>query len=104
MPKTYAKPDPNSSMSSTVYRPYNSSVWYARATRPRSLDHLPGQKEFRRSTGQRDKRKAKAVAAKLIAAQWNAWLELMSEPLDVDALPTVLTPTLVRQLCAVRLY
>jgi hypothetical protein len=91
-------------MSTSVYRPHNSSVWYARATRPRALDHLPGPREFRRSTGQRDKRKAKAVAATLVSAQWTAWLELLADPLEVDAVPTVLNAGLVRQLCAVRLY
>ena len=91
-------------MTHTVYRPHNSSVWYARAIRPRALDYLPGPREFRKSTGQRDKKKAKVVAGKLIAAQRELWLDLMADPLEIEVIPTVLNESLVTQLCALRLY
>jgi hypothetical protein len=79
-------------MSDTVYRPHNSSVWYARAVRPRALDHLPGPREFRKSTGKRHKLEAKTVAGKLIAQQREIWLGQMSELAELTAAKVELAP------------
>lgn len=40
----------------------------------------------------------------MATAQWTLWLELLKDPLEVDAVPTVLTSALATQLCALRLF
>jgi hypothetical protein len=104
MPNTYAKPHHNSPMPHDVYRPKKSTFWYIRAARPTALNHLPGIKDFRKSTGQQDKKKAELVAANLAARQWEKWLLLLEEPCSVNAVVTFLSSKLVTELCALRLY
>ncbi|RYF54538.1 MAG: hypothetical protein EOO27_23445, partial [Comamonadaceae bacterium] len=87
-----------------IYRHPKTAVYWVRAHRPSALNHLPGTKDFRRSTGQRDRKKAEAVGADMAAAQWKLWLELLQDPLEVDAVPTPLSSELRTELCALRLY
>jgi hypothetical protein len=82
-----------------------SSNWRVRLEPPRAIAHLPGVATFRKSTGMADLRKAKTIAARLIAeksAEWDVLLENLSFKSTLKTLP--LTKDNIRFICARRLY
>jgi hypothetical protein len=65
---------------------------------------MPGVREFRKSTGTADLRRAKAIGARLIAEKRAEWDQLLTQA-DATALAKrILTPDLVEHVCARRLY
>lgn len=87
------------------YRPSHgrSLNWYVRLVPPLPLRSLPGVKEFRKSTGTADLRRAKAIGASLIAEKRAEWEQLLSE-VNATAAPRILTEELINHICAQRLY
>lgn len=83
-----------------------SRSWYVRLTPPKEIEHLPGgSKEFKKSTGTADLKRAKTIAARLIAEQRAAWDRLASETkAPAPATAAVLTTSLIEDICARRLY
>ncbi|MHA7600396.1 DUF6538 domain-containing protein [Alicycliphilus sp. T452] len=80
--------------------------WYVRLVPPKSIAHLPaGKQEFKKSTGTADLKRAKTIAAQLIAEQRAKWDRLAAET-NPSQEPTasVLTSSLIENICARRLY
>ena len=88
------------------YRPDHgrSLNWYVRLVPPTALKGRPGVKEFRKSTGTADLRRAKVVGAHLIAEKRAEWDKLLATAKPSPAEPQVLTPERVEHICARRLY
>lgn len=83
-----------------------SRSWYVRLTPPKEIEHLPGgSKEFKKSTGTADLKRAKTITARLIAEQRAAWDRLAGETkASVPVAATVLTTSVIEDICARRLY
>lgn len=88
------------------YRPDHgrSLNWYVRLVPPTALKGRSGVKEFRKSTGTADLRRAKAIGAQLIAEKRAAWDQLLNEARAPGTGPKVLTPEITQHICARRLY
>jgi hypothetical protein len=88
------------------YRPDHgrSLNWYVRLVPPTALKGRPGVKEFRKSTGTADLRRAKTVGAHLIAEKRAEWDKLLAAAKPLQAEPQVLTSERVEHICARRLY
>lgn len=88
------------------YRPEHGRTlnWYVRLVPPTSLKGHPDVKEFRKSTGTADLRRAKVVGAQLIAEKRAEWEKLLASVKPAMAAPQVLTLEQVEHICARRLY
>ena len=88
------------------YRPDHgrSLNWYVRLVPPTSLKGRPGVKEFRKSTGTSDLRRAKTVGALLIAEKRAEWEKLLAAEKPARAGPQPLTSERIEHICARRLY
>ena len=86
-----------------------SRNWHVRVVAPTDVhDLLPtSEREFRRSTGTADKKKAAVVAARVVADLHQKWDDLRSQRMPTTHGPTVrhtvLTSSLIEQLCHARL-
>ena len=81
-----------------------TSNWYVRLVPPAALKGQPGVREFRKSTGTSDRRRAKTIGARLIAEKRAEWDQLLTKTKAPGAGPQVLTAELVEHICACRLY
>ncbi len=88
------------------YRPDHGRTlnWYVRLVPPTPLKGLPGAKEFRKSTGTADLRKAKAIGARLIAEKRAEWQQLLDKAAGSKSPPLILSEELIKHICAQRLY
>ncbi|KQZ34310.1 hypothetical protein [Massilia sp. Root1485] len=88
------------------YRPDHGRTlnWYVRLVPPIALKGHPDVKEFRKSTGTADLRRAKVVGAQLIAEKRAEWEKLLASAKPAMAAPQVLTLEQVEHICARRLY
>lgn len=88
------------------YRPDHGRTlnWYVRLVPPTPLKGMPGVREFRKSTGTADLRKAKAVGAQLIADKRAEWDQLLAKAKGPAIGPRILTAELIEHICARRLY
>ena len=88
------------------YRPDHGRTlnWYVRLVPPTTLKGRPGVKEFRKSTGTADLRRAKTIGAQLIAEKRAEWDRLLAAAKPSLAQPQVLTPERIEHICARRLY
>lgn len=88
------------------YRPDHGRTlnWYVRLVPPTPLRGLPGAKEFRKSTGTADLRKAKAIGARLIAEKRAEWQQLLDKAAGSKSPPLILSEELIKHICAQRLY
>ncbi|MCZ8095572.1 MAG: hypothetical protein O9331_19035 [Acidovorax sp.] len=80
--------------------------WYVRLVPPKDIEHLPaGQQEFKKSTGTADLKRAKTIAAQLIAERRAEWDRLAAETSESqEPAASVLTSSLIENICARRLY
>ena len=67
MPENFYRPDHGRSLN-----------WYVRLVPPSALKGRPGVKEFRKSTGTADLRRAKTIGALLIAEKRAEWDRLLA--------------------------
>lgn len=85
-----------------LYRPSHgrSSCWYVRLVPPKEARDKLGAREFRRSTRTADVKKAKTIAAQLIAEQRLEWERALGHQSVVPP-PRAqrLTPQLIEQIC-----
>jgi hypothetical protein len=88
------------------YRPQHGRTlnWYVRLIPPIALKGRPGVREFRKSTGTADLRRAKTIGARLIAEKRAEWDQVLSKAKGPGAGLQVLTTELVEHICARRLY
>ncbi len=88
------------------YRPSHGRTlnWYVRLVPPAPLKGLPGVREFRKSTGTADLRRAKAIGARLIAEQRADWDRLLATNGGRSSAPRILSSDLISHICAQRLY
>lgn len=88
------------------YRPQHGRTlcWYVRLVPPTLLRGRAGVREFRKSTGTADLRRAKAIGAQIIADKRAEWDRLLSEAAAPGAGPRILTADLIEHICARRLY
>jgi hypothetical protein len=93
VPENFYRPDHG--------RPLN---WYVRLVPPSALKGMPGVREFRKSTGAADLRRAKAIGARLIAEKRAQWDQLLAGASGSKAAPRILSPELIQHICAQRLY
>ena len=105
MPKTYATWNQRE-VPENFYRPAHGRTlnWYVRLVPPTAIKGHPGVREFRKSTGTADLRRAKIIGAQLIAEQRAEWYQLLNKAKAPGAGPQVLTTELVVHICARRLY
>ena len=90
-----------------LYRPNHghSQNWYVRLVPPRQIQCLVGTREYRKSTGTADLRRAKTVAAVLIAEKRREWNQLLANGQEKKVpSSTVLSSALIEHVCAKRLY
>lgn len=82
-----------------------SKNWYVCIQVPRALQPLVGQKEVNRSTFTADRTRAKTVAASIEAELRAKWLPLLerTDRAANAAKPTILSESLITQICGVRL-
>lgn len=104
MPKTYAKTGRKLTVPKHFYQPKNSNNWYVRLVPPTHTRHAVTEREFRKSTGHSDLKRAKPIGMTLIAEKLREWESLACATEGVTAKPTILTNGLVENICAVRLY
>ena len=104
MPKAYAKR--NQELPENFYRPTSgrSLNWYIRLVPPTTLQGNPSVREFRKSTGTSDLRRAKTVGAALIAAKRSEWDAILARKKAGPAGPTLLSQDLIKHICAMRAY
>lgn len=83
------------------YRPSHgrSQCWYVRLVPPRELRGHSGVKEFRRSTGTADIKRAKVIGAQLLADKRREWALILSAAPQSEGRVTRLTPELVDIIC-----
>ncbi|MFG6490280.1 hypothetical protein ACG04R_26650 [Roseateles sp. BYS78W] len=93
MPENFYRPDHGRSLN-----------WYVRLVPPTALKGHPGVREFRKSTGTADLRRAKTIGALLIAEKRSEWDRLLAAAKPACASPQPLTPELIEHICARRLY
>lgn len=93
MPENFYRPDHGRSLN-----------WYVRLVPPTTLKGRPGVKEFRKSTGTADLRRAKTIGAHLIAEKRAEWDKLLASAKPSQAEPQALTPERIEHICARRLY
>jgi len=86
------------------YRPSNSNNWYVRLVAPTHLLHVVKDKEFRKSTGHADLKRAKPKGMALIAEQFRVWDSIARTLPDTKIVSTILTSELIETICASRLY
>lgn len=88
------------------YRPSHGRTlnWYVRLVPPAPLKGLPGVREFRKSTGTADLRRAKAIGARLIAEQRADWDRLLATNGGRSSSSRILSTDLINHICAQRLY
>ncbi|WP_334154651.1 DUF6538 domain-containing protein [Tepidimonas sp.] len=88
------------------YRPDHGRTlnWYVRLVPPSALKGLPGVREFRKSTGTADLRRAKAIGARLIAEKRAEWDQLLAGVRGNQSAPRILSQDLIQHICARRLY
>lgn len=88
------------------FKQKTSAAWYVRLVPNETLRTKFGVKEFRKSTGQAELRKAKAVGKTLIADKLRQWESLLSSPKDHEshATPSILSDSLIETICSARLY
>lgn len=88
------------------YRPDHGRTlnWYVRLVPPSALKGIHGVREFRKSTGTADLRRAKAIGARLIAEKRAEWDQLLAGASGSKATPRILSPDLIQHICAQRLY
>ena len=106
MPKKYAKSTDSSTVPEHFYKQPNSSKWSVRLVPSSDLRAL-GAKEFRKSTGQSDLKKAKLVGQTLIADKLREWDKLQRQlpsPQIRASSPVFLNAELIERVCAARLY
>ncbi len=88
------------------FKQKKSSAWYVRLVPSETLRTKFGVKEFRKSTGQAELRKAKVAGQTLIADKLRQWESLLSSPKDREshAIPSILSDSLIETICSARLY
>lgn len=88
------------------YRPDHGRTlnWYVRLVPPTPIKRLPGVKEFRKSTGTADLRRAKAIGAQLIADKRAEWQQLLEKSGGTGTPAVILSEELIAHVCAQRLY
>lgn len=88
------------------YRPGNGRTlnWYVRLVPPTPLKGMPEVREFRKSTGTSELRRAKAIGARLIADKRAEWDRLLAKAKAQVIGPRILTSELIDHICARRLY
>lgn len=90
------------------YRPKNKSTKniYVRLIPPQDLQGLPGVREFRKSTGTADARKAKPIGAQMIANKLKEWADLRASQKSPNAAATsqILSTELIEFICGRRMY
>ncbi|GLS13524.1 integrase [Hydrogenophaga electricum] len=93
-------------MPENFYRPSHGRTlsWYVRLVPPAPLKGQPGVREFRKSTGTSDLRRAKAIGARLIADKLAEWDQLLAKTKAPATGPRILTADLIDHICARRLY
>ena len=79
------------------YRPPNSRNWYVSLVAPKHLLHIVKDKEFRKTTGHADLKRAKPVGMALIAEQFRAWDSIARTLPDTKIAPTILTSELIER-------
>lgn len=104
MPKDYAKLSRQLTVPAHFYKQKNSSIWSIRLVPPRHVQHAVGKKEYRKSTGHADLKRARPVGQALIADKLREWDALARATEDIAATPTILTAELIDIICAARLY
>jgi integrase len=106
MPKTYAKTSQQLTVPEHFYRQSGSSKWYIRLVAPKHIQPLLAQKEFRKSTGHSDLKRAKVIGHALITEKLREWDSLARSigRSEKDPVPTALTGELVEYICSARLY
>jgi integrase len=104
MPKNHAKSNQQLTVPQHFHRQEGSSKWYVRLVPPTHLKGVPGVKEYRKSTGHADLRRAKPVGQTLIAEKLREWDALARATQANEATPTILTQELIDIICAARLY
>ncbi|CAM5321606.1 hypothetical protein [Eoetvoesiella caeni] len=104
MPKNHAKSNQQLTVPQHFHRQEGSSKWYVRLVPPTHLKGFPGVKEYRKSTGHADLRRAKPVGQTLIAEKLREWDALARATQANEATPTILTQELIDIICAARLY
>lgn len=90
-----------------LYRPTHghSQNWYVRLVPPKEVQHLTGPKEFRKSTGTAEIKRAKTIGSQLVAQKRAEWDKLLTSSKHVDAPSEItLTQPLIDFVCAKRLY
>jgi hypothetical protein len=88
------------------YIPPNATTrnYYVCLTPPKALHHIVGRGKYRESTHTADLRKAKPIGARLIAAKLAEWKRLLATSSPAPSVVKALTPKLVDEICARRLY
>ena len=106
MPKIYAKPTTSATVPEHFFKQKKSSVWSIRLVPNETLRTQFGEKEFRKSTGHVELRKAKAVGQTLIADKLREWDSLLrsSQAHLASVTPTILSDSLIETICSARLY
>lgn len=90
-----------------LYRPTHghSQNWYVRLVPPQGVQHLTGPKEFRKSTGTADLKRAKTIGSQLIAQKRADWDKLLASSQQAEgSVESQLTESLIELVCAKRLY
>ncbi|MNS10819.1 hypothetical protein D3C72_423420 [compost metagenome] len=100
------KPSQQLTVPEHFYRPSGSSKWYVRLVAPKHIQPLLAQKEYRKSTGHSDLKRAKVIGHALITEKLREW-DSLARAVDSSEgapAPTALTGELVEHICSVRLY
>lgn len=108
-------------MPEKYYKPTRSKNWYVRLVPPKHIQSIGIRAEYRESTGHQDIRSARAVGVHLLAAKVSEWehaaklherereatlseWKLVRASIERPPVPTALSPELIGQICAQRLY
>ena len=106
MPNAYAKTNQQLTVPEHFYRPLGSSRWHVRLVAPKHVQPLVAKKEFRKSTGHSDLKRAKPIGLALLADKTREW-DTLARSAGADThspAPTVLNAELVDHICAARLH
>lgn len=83
-----------------------SSNFYIRLPIPKAIQALfpKGPREYRKSTGTADLRKANAIGAEMVATKLKEWSLLQDQLVTEQPAPTILSQTIIDQVVAARLH
>lgn len=104
VPKKYAKKGQELTVPRHFYQPKGSRVWYVRLVPPTHVKPFVSETEFRKSTGQRDLKRAIPIGAVLIAEKLREWDVLVHTQHGAVAQKVILTSGLIESICASRIY